>query len=171
MRAFSLFAACVSLIFLQAPSQAQQSVSAEEAREIAREAYVYAYPLVLMEVTRRTSTNVAEPSFPAAPVNQLAHARAFPDASFTVVVRPNADTLYTVLTFDVSQEPLVVSVPDSDGRYFLLPWLDYWTDIFACPGRGRPATKRKPSPSPDRDGKASCRPPSLSIAARRTQAC
>jgi hypothetical protein len=134
MRAFSLFAACVSLIFLQAPSQAQQSVSAEEAREIAREAYVYAYPLVLMEVTRRTSTNVAEPSFPAAPVNQLAHARAFPDASFTVVVRPNADTLYTVLTFDVSQEPLVVSVPDSDGRYFLLPWLDYWTDIFAVPG-------------------------------------
>jgi len=116
-------------------AQAQGKISAGDAREIAREAYIYAYPLVLMEVTRKVGTNVAEPAGLNAPINQLAHAREFPDPSFTMVVRPNADTLYTALTYDVSKEPLVVSVPDSGGRYYLMPWLDYWSDVFAAPGK------------------------------------
>lgn len=105
-----------------------------EAQEIAREAYIYAYPLVLSDVTRQTSTNVEVPSGSTAPVNQLSHMREFPDENFTVVVRPNADTLYTVLTYDVRKEPLVFSVPASEGRYFLLPWLDYWSNVFTVPG-------------------------------------
>lgn len=121
----------LSLPFL---AQAQQQLSAEEAREIAREAYIYAYPLVMMKVTKNVGTNVAEPMGLRAPVNQLAHGRAFPDPNFTVVVRPNADTLYTALSFDVAKEPLVVSIPDSAGRYYLMPWLDAWTDVFAVPG-------------------------------------
>jgi len=132
----SLFAAaCAGLALLAPAAHAQPAVSAEEAREIAREAYIYAYPMVLMEVTRRASTNVVEPAGLTAPINQLAHAREFPDASFTIVVRPNADTLYSALTFDVSKEPLVFSVPDSGGRYYLLPFLDYWTDVFTVPGK------------------------------------
>lgn len=113
---------------------AQQPLSAEEAREIAREAYIYAYPLVLMKVTKNVGTNVEQPVGLRAPINQLAHGRVFPDHNFTVVVRPNADTLYTVLSFDVAKEPLVVSIPDSAGRYYLMPWLDAWTDVFAAPG-------------------------------------
>ncbi len=111
------------------------NVSAEEAREIALETYIYAYPLVLMHVTRQVGTNVPESVGLRAPINQLAHAREFPDPSFTDVVCPNADTLYSALTYDVSKEPLVVSVPDSGGRYYLLPWLDYWTDVFTVPGK------------------------------------
>lgn len=107
---------------------------ADQTQEIAREAYVYAYPLVLMGVTLQLGTNVAVPQGSSAPVNQLAHVREFPDPSFTIVVRPNADTLYSVLTFDVSAEPLVISVPDSRGRYYLHEWLDHWTDVFASPG-------------------------------------
>lgn len=142
MRASFLIAACASMVVLSAPPlKGQQGVSAEAAQEIAREAYIYAYPLVLMEVTRRTSTNVLEPAGLTAPINQLAHAREFPDASFTVVVRPNADTLYTALTYDVSKEPLVISVPDSGGRYYLLPWLDYWTDVFTVPGKRTTGTQ------------------------------
>ncbi|WP_342118580.1 DUF1254 domain-containing protein [Pseudoduganella sp. OTU4001] len=109
----------------------------EELREIAVEAYVYAYPLVLMDVTRRVTTNVAAPQAGArlgAPVNQFVHMAAFPDANFTAVVRPNADTLYSSLWFDVAKEPLVISVPDSGGRYYLLPALDMWTDVFMSPG-------------------------------------
>jgi hypothetical protein len=67
-------------------------------------------------------------------MNQFAHVRAFPDASFTDVVRPNADTLYSSLWYDVSSEPLVINVPDSGGRYYLLPMLDMWTDVWASPG-------------------------------------
>jgi hypothetical protein len=57
-------------------------------------------------------------------MNQIAHGRAFPYPSFTDVVRPNADTLYSAMYFDVSKEPMVFSVPDSGGRYYLLPMLD-----------------------------------------------
>ena len=134
MRRTLLAAACAGALLCAPGTRAQQAVSADEAREIARGAYIYAYPLVLMQLTRETSTNVAEPRGLTAPINQLAHAREFPDPSFTVVVRPNADTLYTALTYDVAKEPLVVSVPDSGGRYHLLPWLDYWTEVFTVPG-------------------------------------
>jgi hypothetical protein len=127
-------AACAGLMMSVATAQAEQAVSSEEAREIARAAYIYAYPLVLSRVTFLVGTNVVEPKGVNAPVNQLAHMREFPDPSFTIVVRPNADTLYTALTYDVSKEPLIVSVPASGDRYYLLPWLDMWSDIFAVPG-------------------------------------
>lgn len=110
---------------------------ADEAADAAVDAYLYAYPLVLMEISRRLFTNVAAPS-PAtsqAPVNQFVHFPAFPDASFTAVVRPNADTLYSLLWFDVSSEPLLIQVPDSGGRYYLLQMSDMWSDVFAAPGK------------------------------------
>jgi hypothetical protein len=110
-------------------------VTDDEAAEIAVEAYLYAYPLVIMEVTRRVTTNVETPAGAHGPMNQFAHMRAFPDATFTDVVRPNADTLYSSLWFDVLKEPLVISVPDSGGRYYLLPMLDLWSDVFASPGK------------------------------------
>ncbi|RMH82353.1 DUF1254 domain-containing protein [Pseudomonas sp. AOB-7] len=130
-----LFAiACGAGLGVPFMAQAQQTLSREEAREIARDAYIYAYPLVLMQVTREVSTNVLEPKGLAAPINQLTHARSFPDHNFTVVVRPNADTLYTAVTYDVSKEPLIIEIPESDGRYYLMQVLDFWTDVFMSPG-------------------------------------
>lgn len=114
----------------------QAPVSEEEATAIAREAYIYAYPLVLMEMTRRFSTNVADTHrFGRAPMNQFASVPAFPDDKFKAVVRPNADTLYSILWFDVSKEPMLVRVPDSGGRYYLMPMLDMWTDVFDSTGK------------------------------------
>lgn len=108
-----------------------------DAQDIAKEAYIYAYPMVLMEVTRRVFTNVEVPDLKSgmrAPMNQFAHAAVFPDDKFDAVVRPNADTLYSTLWFDVTREPLIISVPDSGGRYYLLPALDMWTDVFTSAG-------------------------------------
>ena len=101
---------------------------------LATDAYVYGYPLVTMEMTRRVLTNVAAPEGTKAPMGQLIKMRHYPDASFKDVTAPNADTLYTTSFFEVDKEPWVLSVPDMKGRYFLLPMLDGWTNVFQAPG-------------------------------------
>ncbi|HZO08793.1 MAG TPA: DUF1254 domain-containing protein [Myxococcota bacterium] len=106
-----------------------------EAREIAIDAYVYAYPLVTMELTRRVSVNVEAPEGTKAPMGHFARLREYPNASFRTVTAPNADTLYTIAWLDVSAEPWIVSLPDMKDRYFLFPMLDGWTNVFQVPGK------------------------------------
>lgn len=113
---------------------ANTSQATTDLNEIARDAYIYAYPLVISEITNRIGINVESPVGNFAPINQLTHMRDVPDENFTIVVRPNADTLYSLIAYDVSDEPLIFSVPDAGDRYYLLPFLDKWTDIFAVPG-------------------------------------
>lgn len=100
----------------------------------ASEAFIYGYPLVLMEASKNIMTNTAKPDAKRAPVNQLYSTKQFVDASFHDVVSPNNDTLYTSAWFDLSKEPIVLHIPDSEGRYFLMPILDAWTNIIASPG-------------------------------------
>ena len=124
------------LAYAQAGPAMPTTLPADQIGEVATSAYIYAYPLIMMEITRRVSTNVADTShFGKGPMNQFSNLPAFPDATFTDVVRPNADTLYSILWFDVSKEPLLISAPDSGGRYYLLPMLDMWTDVFASTGK------------------------------------
>ena len=112
-----------------------QDVKELESFETAKDAYVYAYPLMTMEMTRRATTNVVAPEGTSAPMGQFAKLREYPNASFNAVTAPNADTLYTVTWLDVSKEPWVISIPDMKGRYALFPMLDGWTDIFQVPGK------------------------------------
>lgn len=96
----------------------------DEIQEISERAYIYAYPLVLLGATMS-----------ALPVNRLVHVSAFPDADFRLIVRPNADTLYTNAWIDVSNEPMLLHVADSGGRFYLLQFMDAWTETFADPGK------------------------------------
>jgi hypothetical protein len=109
--------------------------SEQEAREIATDAYIYGYPLVTMDVTRRVMTNVPKPEAMKAPMGRFVNVREYPNASFRDVTAPNADTLYSVAWLDVSKEPYVLHVPDMGDRYYLMPMLDGWTNVFASPGK------------------------------------
>ena len=102
---------------------------------LATDAYIYGYPLVTREMTRRVLTNVGEPVGTKAPMGQIIKLRQYPDASFKDVTAPNADTLYTTSFFDVGKEPWVLSIPDMKDRYFLMPMLDGWTNVFQVPGK------------------------------------
>src|SRR5215468_2114675 len=101
---------------------------------LATDAYIYGYPLVTVEMTRRVITNMPRIEGTRGPMGQIINLRQYPDASYRDVTAPNADTLYSSGFFDVDKEPWVLSVPDMKGRYFLLPMLDGWTTVFAVPG-------------------------------------
>ncbi|MEZ0170681.1 DUF1254 domain-containing protein [Microvirga sp. TS319] len=111
------------------------SLKEQEAFAIAKDAYVYGYPLITMEMTRRIITNVAQPSGSHAPMGQLVSLREYPTSAFRDVTAPNADTLYTSGFIDVAQEPYVLSLPEMNGRYYLFPMLSAWTNIIASPGK------------------------------------
>ena len=105
------------------------------AYDIGLDAYLYFYPLVTMDITRRQMTNGNNETLGIAPMNTFRHVRTFPPANFKAVVRPNFDTLYSSAWLNLTDGPVIISVPDTNGRYYLLPMLDMWTDVFASPGK------------------------------------
>ena len=120
IRRFALaIVAMTSLVCV--PASGASDPTPAEAREIAVEAYLYTYPLVSMDVTRRLMTNVPPGVKPGmGPANAFQHMRTYPAADFREVVRPNFDTLYSIAWLDMTREPIIVSVPDSGGRYYVL---------------------------------------------------
>jgi hypothetical protein len=106
----------------------------DQADAIGVDAYLYFYPLILMDITRKQSINGTRTDFGQGPMNTFANVPAYPPADFKGVVRPNFDTLYSIAWLDLTHGPVVVTAPDTDGRYYLLPMLDMWTDVFASPG-------------------------------------
>lgn len=91
--------------------------------------------MLTMDISRKQFTNI-EPGkiVGRGPMNMFVNIPAYPTASMREVVRPNFDTLYSLAWLDLTKEPLVISVPNTGGRYYLLPMLDMWTDVFASPG-------------------------------------
>jgi len=121
-----------------------QTTVEQEAYEIAVEAFFYFYPLLSMDITRRQTCNLPAGQKPGfGPANSFNHMRAYPDANFRTVVRPNFDTLYSSAWLDLTKEPMIVSVPDMKDRYYLLPMLDMWSDVFCSPGWRTSGTKKQ----------------------------
>lgn len=106
-----------------------QDLTLQELAQAAGRSYVFGYPLVLMDETRRDAIERAG----LAP-NRLAHVRSLPEAGFTAVVRPNADTLYSIAWLELGAVPLQLDIPPMEGRYWLFQGLDAWTNVFADAG-------------------------------------
>jgi len=131
-----LLAAAVAAVVISAPpAQAQGAITEQEAHAIGMDAYLYFYPLISMDITRRQFTNIAPgKEIGKGPMNMFINVPEYPPADFKGVVRSNFDTLYSLAWVDLTKEPMVISAPDTGGRYYLLPMLDMWTDVFASPG-------------------------------------
>ncbi|MFA5111441.1 MAG: DUF1254 domain-containing protein [Desulfobaccales bacterium] len=114
-----------------------------EAFNLGAEAYIYGYPLLIMNIVQRVMVNVAAPEGNHAPLGQFAHQRQYPEATFRGVPNPNMDTLYSFAWLDLSQEPYILSLPDEKGRYYVMEMLDAWTNVFAAPGKRTTGTKAK----------------------------
>src|SRR5271169_1014720 len=135
MRISSLFlATIVAATLCGQPSPLPQAPPPQEARAIAERAYAFAYPIVLMEYTRRAATERASLGG-LSDANRFTNAPAFPDARFRSVIRPNADTLYSSAWLDLREEPLILHVPDTHDRYYLMQFMDAWTETFDVPGK------------------------------------
>lgn len=116
-----------TLLPVEKAAAAQQTIAAQELLE---QAYLYAFPLVLMDATRKVSTNTETPNGTRAPINQFIHAEKLADAASRAVVTPNVDTIYTQAFLDVGSEPMLYGVPQTD-RFFNVQVLDAWTNTAA----------------------------------------
>jgi hypothetical protein len=102
---------------------------------MALDAYIYGYPLVLMDVTKNIM--LANGSR----LNQFLNERSFPNPQYTTIVRPNVDTLYSMAWLNLSKEPVVLCVPNTHNRYYLMEFLDAWTNVFASFGARTTGTR------------------------------
>eukprot|EP01105_Mastigella_eilhardi_P010720 TRINITY_DN2494_c0_g1_i7.p1 TRINITY_DN2494_c0_g1~~TRINITY_DN2494_c0_g1_i7.p1 ORF type:complete len:493 (-),score=133.43 TRINITY_DN2494_c0_g1_i7:29-1435(-) len=106
---------------------------------IAHDSYVFLYPLVLMEITRKQSTN-ADPAkgdqqaYGVGRANSFTHHRELPPVDYKGVVRLNFDTLYSEAWLDLTEQPLVIQVPDAGERFYMLQLMDMWTSTFEVIG-------------------------------------
>jgi hypothetical protein len=117
------------------PADAPAAALDPEQVKLAAEAYIYGYPLVysLTEIAKfPAGPNLAGPE--ALPYNTFGYARQLlgPEAHF---VSPNNDTLYLIAICDVRNGPLVLHVPNTADRYYVLQFVDAWTNNFAYIGR------------------------------------
>ena len=115
---------------LTAGADEAPALGAVEALRIATEAYIYGYPLVTFEMARRQQTNVAAPDAEHAPMGQMIKMRTYPAVDNHCCSAPNADTLYTEVWLDVSKEPWILGIPDMGDRYYIVPMLDGWSEVF-----------------------------------------
>ena len=128
---FSLISLAFAMVILTSNAE---SVSSEEAHAIGVEAYVYILFARDDGYHAQTAHQCRARQGIGAPMNTFANIPAYPTANTRVVVRPNFDTLYSSGWLDLTKEPVVASVPDTNGRYYLFPMIDMWTDVFASPG-------------------------------------
>lgn len=94
------------------------------------EAYVYVFPLVLMDATKVAATNTETVITGKAPINQFMHGATTANAQFKTVVTPNVDTVYSQVWMDLGNEPMIYTMPVAD-RFFNVQLLDGWTNTVS----------------------------------------
>ena len=112
----------------------------EEIADLVKRAYEYSFPVYEMYRTRHRTVYV--PDNPnSMDLNRFTHRRTLSDHRHRQVTAPNNDTLYSSAWLDLSLEPIVLTVPDTGGRYYSMAFMDFYTNNFAYVGRRTTGTK------------------------------
>jgi hypothetical protein len=136
MKIVRVAASCLTLLFVVlfvacSSKNETKTPGVEEAVSTAVDAYLYGYPLITFDVARMQQTNVAAPDPEHAPMGQMIRMRTYPAVDNHCCAAPNADTLYTEAWLDVSKEPSILSIPDMGNRYYIIPMLDGYSEVFS----------------------------------------
>jgi hypothetical protein len=105
------------------------NITPEEAKQIAEEAYIYAFPMLMgYRFGYATFLQPASPGY-RGPVNAGPFGKAVTlDHTFKDVITPNADTPYSFGMLDLRGGPIVLTVPEVTGRYYVMQL----EDLFGC---------------------------------------
>ena len=112
----------------------QPAISPAEAKAIAKDAFLFGMPNVYIARQEEILTAVPKPEGTRAPFNQFVHFRNFPDPTNHSIVVMNVDTLYSLGMVDLTNEPIVLSIPPMGDRWWLMQVADNWNDVPAAPG-------------------------------------
>lgn len=108
-----------------------QYAKATTTTAITTEGYIYGFPIVLMDETRKGMTDPERSCTFGADINTFKHVFDLPDPDFKAVVRPSVDTLYSSAMLDLSESPVILTLPEVTDRYVLMALLDAWSNNFA----------------------------------------
>ncbi|MCS4434206.1 DUF1254 domain-containing protein [Aquiflexum gelatinilyticum] len=122
----AMFTAC-------SPKTKTDNLSPEEARQIAKDAYIFSYPL-LMGYQAQYYRSVPESPGYRAPLNEVSHDTEPADHTRIDVVTMNGDTPYSAFGLDLRAEPMVLSVSKIEDRYYVFQCIDLFTHNFAFIG-------------------------------------
>jgi hypothetical protein len=111
-----------------------ERVKEKVAYVVGMEAYVYGYPLVMMDVTREVTTAAATSGEYSAPINQFARIRSYVSPDFKNVVRISVNSLWSFGFVDLDAEPMIVSPPDMGSTYIVMQAVNMWTDDVGTAG-------------------------------------
>jgi hypothetical protein len=126
----------LAIIAATLPSRAEDEakLTEDEALRLGTAAYVYGLPIVLMDVTKDVLTAAPTAGSTRAPINQFAHMRGYVGPEYKDVVRVSLSTVWSTAWLDLDREPIVLSVPDTGGRYYVMSLMDMWTNVFGSAG-------------------------------------
>src|SRR5882757_8992049 len=112
-------------------AHAQAGLSPAEARALAKEAYIYGFPIVdNYRIQHAYWMDKANPEYKG-PFNQIWNATQLFSPADKAIQTPNSDTLYSFVGADLRSEPLVLTVPAIEKeRYFSVQLIDYYTFNF-----------------------------------------
>jgi hypothetical protein len=119
---------CLFLFSSPIANATELTTDFEEAKEIAKQAYIFAYPM--LEDFKTMIIQAIDPGL----FSMFYHKRELRGPDYREVVRPNNDSIYSRLWLDLRSEPVVVSVPAVEDRYYSFEMIDMYTHNFAYVG-------------------------------------